>query len=146
MKQIEQTSAGAVIYRDLLDGREYLLLQYLGGHWDFVKGKTEAGESLKDTVIRETQEETGISDLVIKDGFEDEISYRFKHDGNIIYKRVVFYLASTKTERVVISDEHIDYVWLGMGDAMEKLTYDNARFVLFRADKKLLLLQDPKNL
>ena len=137
MKQIEQTSAGAVIYRDLLDGREYLLLQYLGGHWDFVKGKTEAGESLKDTVIRETQEETAISDLVIKDGFEDEISYRFKHDGNIIYKRVVFYLASTKTERVVISDEHIDYVWLGMGDAMEKLTYDNARFVLFRADKKL---------
>ena len=86
---------------------------------------------------QETQEETAISDLVIKDGFEDEISYRFKHDGNIIYKRVVFYLASTKTERVVISDEHIDYVWLGMGDAMEKLTYDNARFVLFRADKKL---------
>ena len=66
MKQIEQTSAGAVIYRDLLDGREYLLLQYLGGHWDFVKGKTEAGESLKDTVIRETQEETGISDLALK--------------------------------------------------------------------------------
>ena len=61
-------------------------------------------------MIRETQEETAISDLVIKDGFEDEISYRFKHDGNIIYKRVVFYLASTKTERVVISDEHIDYV------------------------------------
>ena len=78
MKQIEQTSAGAVIYRDLLDGREYLLLQYLGGHWDFVKGKTEAGESLKDTVIRETQEETAYRILSLKMGLKT----RFPTDSN----------------------------------------------------------------
>ncbi|MDI1494982.1 MAG: NUDIX hydrolase [Cenarchaeum symbiont of Oopsacas minuta] len=137
MKQIKQTSAGAVIYRDLLDGREYLLLRYLGGHWDFVKGKIETGETLKDTVIRETQEETGICDLVLMDGFEDEIYYRFKHEGTLIEKRVVFYLANTKTKKIVISDEHLDYAWMGMDDALNRLTYDNARFVLYRANKKL---------
>ena len=62
MKQIEQTSAGAVIYRDLLDGREYLLLQYLGGHWDFVKGKTEAGESQRHGDKRNSRRDF-ISDL-----------------------------------------------------------------------------------
>ena len=48
-----EKSCGAVIVRDG-NGIEYLLLQYETGHWDFVKGHVELGESEVETTSRET--------------------------------------------------------------------------------------------
>ena len=58
---IEETSAGIVIFRRENSKILFLLLHYPSGHWDFVKGKMEKGESVQQTAIRETKEETGIS-------------------------------------------------------------------------------------
>ena len=60
---MEETSAGAIIFRENNSSRLYLLLNYPSGHWDFVKGKMEEGELPHQTVIREAKEETGIEDL-----------------------------------------------------------------------------------
>jgi len=49
-------SAGGVIYND--EGK--ILFLYRRGHWDLPKGKTEEGESLEQTALREVTEETGI--------------------------------------------------------------------------------------
>ena len=65
----------------------------------------EEGESTHQTVIRETQEETGISDLEFVNGFEEEIKYDFQFEGELIHKKVIFYLAETKTEQIIISHE-----------------------------------------
>ncbi|MFB5611417.1 MAG: bis(5'-nucleosyl)-tetraphosphatase [Nitrosopumilaceae archaeon] len=134
---MNEKSAGAVIFRDSSDGIVFLLLHYPSGHWDFVKGKMEKNENPLQTVIRETKEETGISDLDFVDGFEENIQYNFQFEGELIHKKVVFYLAKTNTEKITISHEHLDFVWLDYKNALEKITYENAKLILSKANKLL---------
>ena len=134
---MNEKSAGAVIFRETSDRIVFLLLHYPSGHWDFVKGKMEKGENPLDTVIRETKEETGISDLNFVDGFEENIEYDFQFEGELIHKKVVFYLAKTNTEKITISHEHLDFVWLDYKSALEKATYQNAKSALSKANQLL---------
>lgn len=127
---IEERSAGAVIFSETPDGMIFLLLNYPSGHWDFVKGNIEEGETLRQTVVREIMEETGIFDVEFVNGFEDKIEYHYQHDGNMVHKEVVFFLAKTKTTDVKISYEHLGFVWLSFNDALKKLTYKNAQNIL----------------
>ncbi len=134
---MNEKSSGAVIFRDTSEGIVFLLLHYPSGHWDLVKGKMEKGENPLDTVIRETKEETGISDLNFVDGFEENIEYDFQFEGELIHKKVVFYLAKTNTEKITISHEHLDFVWLDYKSALEKITYQNAKSALSKANQLL---------
>ena len=117
------------------DGHRFLLLNYPTGHWDFVKGKIERGETLHQTAIRETKEETGISDLEFVEGFEEKINYNFQFEGELILKEVVFFLAKTKTPTVNVSHEHLDYAWLDYEKALQKVTYQNAKNILSKANR-----------
>ena len=130
---IEETSAGIVIFRKENSKNLFLLLRYPSGHWDFVKGKMEKDESTHETAIRETKEETGITDITFIENFEEWIEYDFKHQGELVKKKVVFFLAETKTKEIKISHEHSGYTWMDYNTAMEKTTFDNARTVLTRA-------------
>jgi len=135
----KEVSAGIILYNDLNGRKEFLVLKYPGGHWDFVKGKIENSEEPKQTAIRETQEETGIVDVEFIDGFYEKISYTFYVKNEEIGKKVIFYLGKTKSTDVLLSHEHIDFVWLDFEDAMEKITYDNAKRILVKANN---ILQD----
>ena len=132
---IEERSSGAVLFSETLSGRVFLLLNYPSGHWDFVKGNIENGETPRQTVIREIKEETCIVDVEFVNGFEDKIEYHYRRDGNIVHKEVVFFLAKTKTTDVKISHEHLGFVWLSFNDALKKLTYKNAQNVLKKVKK-----------
>lgn len=132
---IEERSAGVVLFSETPSGRVFLLLNYPSGHWDFVKGNIENGETLRQTVIREIKEETCIVDVEFVNGFEDKIEYHYRRDGNIVHKEVVFFLAKTKTTDVKISHEHLGFVWLSFNDALKKLTYKNAQNVLKKVKK-----------
>ncbi|MEK0318036.1 MAG: NUDIX domain-containing protein [Nitrosopumilus sp.] len=134
---MNEKSSGTVIFRDTPEGIVFLLLHYPSGHWDFVKGKMEKGENPLDTVVRETKEETGISDLNFVEGFEENIEYDFQFEGELIHKKVVFYLAKTNTEKITISHEHLDFVWLDYKSAFEKTTYQNTKSVLSKANQLL---------
>jgi len=130
---IEETSAGIVLFRKVDSKILFLLLHYPSGHWDFVKGKMEKGESMHETAIRETREETGITDIALLNGFEEWIEYNFQFQGELVHKRVVFFLAETKTKEVLISHEHLDYTWMDYQTAMEKTTFANAKSVLTKS-------------
>jgi len=134
---IEETSAGIVLFRKEGSKILFLLLHYPSGHWDFVKGKMEKGESAHETAIREAKEETGIIDITFLENFEEWIKYDFQYQGELIHKKVVFFLAETKTEEVMISHEHLDYTWMDYNTSMEKTTFDNAKTVLTRAQMLL---------
>ncbi len=128
-----ERSCGAVVYNR--DG--YLLLRYGWGHWGFVKGNVEPGEDEQETVLREAEEETGLTpgQLFFQDGFRETITYFYKKDGTTIHKEVVYFLAESTSRDVSLSHEHTDYAWLSYDEAMERLTYDNARQVLKKAER-----------
>ncbi len=134
---IEETSAGIVIFRKENSKNLFLLLRYPSGHWDFVKGKMEKDESTHETAVRETREETGITNIMFLENFEEWIEYNFQFQGELVQKKVVFFLAETKTKEVEISHEHLDYTWMDYNSAMEKTTFDNAKTVLTRAQMLL---------
>ena len=134
---IKETSAGIVLYRKENTKNLFLLLHYPSGHWDFVKGKMEKDETTHETAIRETKEETGITDIVFAENFEEWIEYNFKYQGELVQKKVVFFLAETKTKEIEISHEHSGYIWMDYNASMEKTTFDNAKTVLTKAEKLL---------
>ncbi len=131
----EERSAGVVIFLEKPEGIHFLLLNYPTGHWDFVKGKIEQGENNHQTAIREAKEETGISDLEFIEGFEEKINYHFQFEGELIRKEVVFFLAKTKTSKVTVSHEHLDFAWLDYENALRKITYQNAKNILSKVNK-----------
>ena len=133
-----EKSAGAIIRNRK---GKYLLLHYperpprsRERYWGLVKGHIEEGEKELETVKRETEEETGIDDLEIVDGFKEEISYTFQTEKDKIFKDVIFYLAKTKTEDIKLSREHIGYKWAGFKEAVETLTYKESKEILKKAE------------
>jgi 8-oxo-dGTP pyrophosphatase MutT (NUDIX family) len=144
-----EISAGAVIYRVEGDKIYYLLLSYPAishraktDYWDFAKGHIEKGESVKATILREVEEETGITDLKFAEGFKDSIKYFFVFEGKRIFKIVSFLLAKTNISNVKISFEHSGYAWLEFEEAKNRLTFANAKQVLQNANAFLLKNRD----
>lgn len=130
-------SAGIIVYRQLKNHREYLLLHYPSGHFDFPKGHIEEGETEKEAAYRELIEETGIEKITWKDGYRAVIDYTFQHAGRTIHKDVVFFLAQTTQVKINISHEHQGSKWLKYQEAYETLTFDNAKDLLQMAEEML---------
>ena len=139
----KEKSAGAIVFRVEKERFSYLLLRYPSSlkapkeYWDLPKGHIEKGEEEKDTVVREIREETGLTDIEFFDGFRKEIHYWFQSEGEKISKTVVFYLVKTDTEHITISSEHLGFQWLPYREALQKLTYKNAKQTLQGAHKFL---------
>jgi 8-oxo-dGTP pyrophosphatase MutT (NUDIX family) len=135
-----ERSAGAIIFSRNGDTIEYLLLHYpskkrgSGGHWDYPKGHVEKGEEIEDTVRREVREETGLENIVLVKGFSESISYIFTTESGKVKKEVVFLLAESHERQVCISSEHTECTWLPYQEALEKLTFNNAKDLLRKAD------------
>lgn len=132
---LREKSCGAVVFRR--NGEtEYLLLHYESGHWDYAKGQVEAGESERETAVRELKEETGLTARFVE-GFREEISYVYRWQGKTRYKTVVFFLAEAKSEDVGLSYEHTGYAWLPYEKARVQLTFDSTRNLLKKAHEFL---------
>jgi len=138
----QEKSAGAIIlFKN--EEIEYLLLQYASkrgndkSYWDLPKGHVEKGETEVDTVKREVKEETGLSSLEFIKGFRREIKYFFRFEGKTIFKIVAFYLAEVKSKEIAISEEHLSYTWLPYKQALDKLTFKNAKDILEGANNFL---------
>ena len=139
-----EVSAGALIFRRRSNGGpEFLLLQYLHRHWDFVKGHVETGETFEDTARREAQEETGLSRLSFVPNFHKRTHFFYSAKGDEMYRRrqegralwilktVHFFLAESRDRQPVrLSHEHLDFAWLSFEEAVERVTFDNAKRLL----------------
>ena len=132
-----EKSAGIVLFRNDSDKNEFLLLNYPQGHWDFVKGKIEQNETPHETALRETKEETGITNIEFVDGFEESVEYDFRFKKENIHKKVIFFLAKTNEKNIKLSHEHNDYLWLEYNDTLKKTTFENAKNVLTKANEFL---------
>ena len=138
----KERSCGAVVVRGDAD-LQYLILQYGAGHWDLVKGHGIRGESEEETVLRELEEETGITRAEFVPGFREEVHYFFQRRAHTVYKEVVYYLIETPEEEVTLSDEHIAYRWLPYNEALQLITFGNSRKVVDEAHRHLMVLKNP---
>jgi 8-oxo-dGTP pyrophosphatase MutT (NUDIX family) len=129
----QEKSSGILLYRLEAGERLFLVLHYGAGHWSFCKGHVEAGETERQTALRELTEETGIpaSSLHFDEGFREEIAYFFKKLGAPVHKTVAFFLAQVDgNPKLALSREHTEAVWLPFEEASARLTYDSDRKVM----------------
>ena len=112
----------------------FLLVQHAnGGHWAFPKGHKDAGETDEQTARREVLEETGISDIKIVPNIILEERYTVERSGN--HKTVRYFIGITKDKKVIVqADEIADFAWLPYDEALEQLTYPEAKNLLRRVD------------
>lgn len=135
-------SAGIIVYRWTERGPRFLLLYRDKGVWDFPRGRMESGERSWETAFREVEEETGLkaSDLKIQQNFKvfERFPYQRRSPDDKttqpVFKIVIFYLAETDQEQVVLSVEHKGYGWFLVNQAQKMLSrYKNRARILRQA-------------
>ena len=130
-----ETSAGGVVFRRGADDvTRFLLIRDSYKNWGFPKGHLEPGEPPAEAARREVGEETGLDDLVLR-GPIKVIDWYFRFRGKTIHKYCHFFLFESKRgEPVPQADEGItECTWVPLDEALETISYDNARDVLQRA-------------
>lgn len=132
-----EVSAGCILFRERSDKREYLLLKSRPGDWEFPKGGVEGEEELQQTVLREVEEETGLENVKLLDGFRDDYDYEFTFGGDVIQKTVHLFLAKAFEPDVDISTEHSDYQWRTYDQAINTLSHDSTKRILREAEEFL---------
>ncbi|MBQ4569445.1 MAG: NUDIX domain-containing protein [Ruminococcus sp.] len=132
-----EKSCGAVIlYKDAKTNEYSILLvkNHNGRFYSFPKGHVELRENEKQTAIREVKEETDL-DVEILDGFREVSDYC---PFGKIRKRVVFFLAVAKSNRIKIQESEIDsYNWVPLKEAEKGCTYDNDRRIIHKVRRYL---------
>jgi 8-oxo-dGTP pyrophosphatase MutT (NUDIX family) len=113
----------------LYDTRQFLLLKSPRGDWNFVKGHRENDETDYQTLRREIQEETGITRFSVLEYLGD-VKYNFLKKNIEIEKVVKFYHVSASNSQIMISEEHVDYAWLGYEQAKKLLTFWQSKDIL----------------
>lgn len=139
---IKEISVGAVVFRKEDDSFKFLILykkpsNHYRESWDFPRGNIEKNETEEETARREIKEETGITDLNFIKGFREKIRFFYKRDGKLVHKEIIYLLAKTEQEKVVLSYEHNDYRWANFDEALNLLTHKSSKEILIKAMKFL---------
>jgi 8-oxo-dGTP pyrophosphatase MutT (NUDIX family) len=137
-----EVSAGGIVFRRLPgEAAKYLLIRDSYNNWGFPKGHLEGDESPAEAATRETAEETGLDHLVLH-GPIRVIDWHFRFRGRHIHKYCHFFLFESPEGEVCPQvDEGITACqWRPLNEALELLSYDNARGVLKRAGEMVRTL------
>ena len=131
-------AAGGLVWRKMFLGiRIAVIHRSRYGDWCLPKGKPQAGETLKETALREVQEETGCTVRVA--GFAG--TTRYKVDGSP--KIVSFWQMELIDEGTIKDQEEVErVVWLSPRKAIQQLDYPEERRLLAMAlfEKNLCVL------
>ena len=123
---IKEVSCGIIVF----DEEKVLLIKHNGGHTSFPKGHMEEGETLKETAVRETLEETGIEAEI-----KSEVCFINTYTPKENYiKDVLFFIGAKvngqprpQLEEVSLCD------FFSYEDAIKELTYDIDKEILKKA-------------
>ncbi len=104
--------------------------------WALPKGTPDAGETLSETAIRETREESGLA-VEIEEPIS-AISYFFVHKRTRFHKTVHFFLMRPVGGRLEDHDHEFDEAsWFPLEEALELMTHATERAVVRRAAELL---------
>ncbi len=140
-KTVEHITAGCYLLRGIGDDREVLLIYNKWSEddkgWVLPKGHIEEGETLEQTAIRETTEETGYQNIKIIAPLKTlHIQYPGEH-GVINKKAIHWFLAelidNKKLKRKLTECElkrEIKQKWVNFETAITMLKFDDEREIL----------------
>jgi 8-oxo-dGTP pyrophosphatase MutT (NUDIX family) len=132
MNQVEEyTAAGGVVVR----GERVLVLRRPSrGEVRLPKGHVEPGESLQETALRETREESGYSDLILgKDLGQQTVEFDYKGKHHIRTEH--YYVMTLGDEDAPASQGESQFrsEWLTWDEALAELTFEPEREWVRRA-------------
>lgn len=115
----------SIVYRKNSGRYEVLLLkrnEQRGGFWNVVNGTFEIDESILESRKRELFEETGIQ---ATQPWSDELHrFTFPYKGYDIVV-LVYSVEVAADQQVVLNDEHTEYRWVTIEEALQMLKYDD---------------------
>jgi 8-oxo-dGTP pyrophosphatase MutT (NUDIX family) len=133
LRNARATSAGGVVHRSV-DGRTQVALVHRREPplWALPKGTPNAGETMEETALRETREETGLE--VVLDGPIREITYFFVRGRTRFHKTVHFFLMRAVGGHPDDHDHEFDEVgWFDVPEALAIMTHATEREVVEQA-------------
>jgi diadenosine hexaphosphate hydrolase (ATP-forming) len=124
------THAGGIVVRDRGGQREFLIVRARrSSAWVFPKGHVEPGETLEETAVREVGEEAGgAADIVATAGLTEFWAGREPVSA-------IYFVMRYRGEEPV--NEGRKRLWCSRDEARGRLSYDNLRELLDRADAVL---------
>lgn len=133
-KPREEVSAGGIVFRRDGERTLFLLIRDSYRNWGFPKGHLEDGEEPSVAALREVSEETGLGSLELRAPIET-IDWNFRFRGRLIHKTCHFFLIETVDRRTAPQREEgiTACRWASYDQAVEMLSYENARTVLQQA-------------
>jgi 8-oxo-dGTP pyrophosphatase MutT (NUDIX family) len=136
-------SAGGVVYRQAAaSGAGAIYEVALVGRlkhdlWALPKGTPRRGETPEATALREVREETGLLTRIVAE--IGRIEYTFSRKGVRYRKEVLHFLMEAIGGDIADHDEEYDRVeWVGLDEAVQRLTHENEAEIVRRAERMLL--------
>jgi 8-oxo-dGTP pyrophosphatase MutT (NUDIX family) len=137
LRTARATSAGGVVHRTV-DGQIQILIVHRRSPvlWALPKGTPDSGETIEETALRETREETGIE--VEIEASLDSIRYFFVRGATRFHKTVHFFLMRPIGGALELHDEEFDEVrWAPVAEALALMNHATERSVVERAMLRL---------
>ena len=133
LRTARATSAGGVVHR-LIDGRVQIALVHRRAPvlWALPKGTPDAGETIEETALRETREETGL-EVEIESRLQS-IRYFFVRGTTRFHKTVHFFLMRPIGGSLDAHDAEFDEVrWTDLSEARAIMSHATERSVVEEA-------------
>jgi 8-oxo-dGTP pyrophosphatase MutT (NUDIX family) len=142
LRTARATSAGGVVHREI-DGRRQVLLVHRRAPrlWALPKGTPDSGETVEETALRETREETGIHPEI--EARMKSIRYFFVRGSTRFHKTVHFFLMRPIGGSTDEHDSEFDEVrWTDLEEALAILNHATERSVVEEAAQVLAGAED----
>jgi 8-oxo-dGTP pyrophosphatase MutT (NUDIX family) len=133
LRTARATSAGGVVHRSV-DGRTQVILVHRRAPvlWALPKGTPDSGETVEETALRETREETGL-EVEIEEQLRS-IRYFFVRGSTRFHKTVHFFLMRPTGGSTDAHDAEFDEVrWVDLPEAISLLNHATERSVVEEA-------------
>jgi 8-oxo-dGTP pyrophosphatase MutT (NUDIX family) len=133
LRTARATSAGGVVHRSV-DGRTQVILVHRRAPvlWALPKGTPDSGETIEETALRETREETGL-EVEIEEQLRS-IRYFFVRGSTRFHKTVHFFLMRPIGGSTDAHDAEFDEVrWVDLHEAIALLNHATERSVVEEA-------------
>ena len=134
-----EKSCGAIVFTQENGVRQYVIIrETYEGACGFPKGHMEAGETERETALREVKEETGL-DVVLYDDFRLTDEHPLTREGRPDdMKTNVFFLAEYRDQVLRAQEtEVIEVLLMDYTNAMESIQYECSKRLLSEAENYL---------